>query len=73
MEWRNGFGSAAISVVITFFEDEQNRHKYATDEYRKAFAADQLKNYKFMYKTTISGGDERVCVFRYLALVLMPL
>jgi hypothetical protein len=60
-EWRNGFSSAAISVVITFFEDEHNKHRYATDQDRKKFAIGQLVENRFIYKNT-NNGDIKVCV-----------
>jgi hypothetical protein len=60
-EWRNGFSSAATSVVVTFFEDERNKHRYATDQDRKVFATGQLLENRFMYKNT-NNGDGKVRV-----------
>jgi hypothetical protein len=43
--WRSAIGSTGIAVVNTFFESKDD---LATDEERKAFAKDGLKDLKFL-------------------------
>lgn len=56
---------------MTFFEYEQNRHRFATDEDRKTFAIGQLKEYRFLYKTT-GNGEQKVRFISFCARILIP-
>jgi hypothetical protein len=54
--WRSVIGSTAIAIVDGFFEANKNLE---SDEDRKAYAADELKDLKFLYANT----DSRISQF----------
>ena len=55
-EWRGGFGSTALAFLNAFFATNKG---YETDELRKEFAQDKLRNFKFLYEYT-TGEDRKV-------------
>jgi hypothetical protein len=60
-------GSTGITVVNTFFESKDD---LTTDEKRKAFAKDGLKDLKFLYSTTDSEDPKVWVVLSHLHIVL---
>ena len=58
-KWWGGFGATAITVLTTFFEDDDYAGQYNTDAECQEFAAYQLQKYCFLYQQT-HGNDPKV-------------
>jgi hypothetical protein len=60
--WRSAIGSTGIAVVNTFFESND---ELTTDEERKDFAKEGLKDLKFLYSNTDSEDPTVRTVFSH--------
>jgi hypothetical protein len=58
--WRSSIGSTALSILIAFFESQDNLRD--SDESRAEFADDALDKLRFCYKKA-DGDDEEVSVY----------
>jgi hypothetical protein len=56
-EWRSAFGSAAVTILLAFFEDSDD---LTTDEERRQYAEDGLFRYAFMYNDIKESRDGSV-------------
>jgi hypothetical protein len=57
--WRSSIGSAALSILIAYFESQDDLRD--SDESRAEFADHALDKLRFCYKK--ADGDEEVCVY----------
>jgi hypothetical protein len=55
-EWRSGFGSTALAVLVSFFDTSKD---FETNDQRRTFAENMTKDLRFIYAEAL-GNDPKV-------------
>jgi hypothetical protein len=58
--WRTCIGSAAITILLAFFDSPDSGDTYDTDQKRQEFAEATLVDNQFLYSKVALVGDQTV-------------